>query len=439
MNILSLYGQKQIVEQLRKLSPESQQFLLSQLAEINLDTIERQRALLHQPQHNMRDVTPLHSFATSGNEMNRVRGGEAIAAGEIACLILAGGQGTRLGFPGPKGMFPISPVKNKSLFQIFAEKTAAASRMANRRLCLAIMTSPLNHDETVEFFKTHDFFGLVPDQVSFFSQHMLPFLDTDGNFFLSSPDNFAQGPDGNGDALHNLVRSGIWKQWLTHGVRFVNVVLVDNPLADPFDAELVGYAIEQHADVIIKSTMRTDEKENVGVIAQEKGKIVVVEYSEMPTAHYTSRNKEGDLNFNCSNLSLFCLGMDFIKSIAQKANLLPLHKAFKATPFVDAHGKVVNPTTPNAWKFERFIFDILPFSTKTSVLVYPREECFAPLKNSTGLHSPATVKLALEARDRQILKKIYSIDAKESPLEIPQELYYPTPETFAKWTKRSHA
>ena len=130
--------------------------------------------------------------------------------------------------------------------------------------------------------------------------------------------------------------------------------------------------------------------------------------------------------------------MDFIKSIAQKANLLPLHKAFKATPFVDDHGKVVNPTTPNAWKFERFIFDILPFSTKTSVLVYPREECFAPLKNSTGLHSPATVKLALEARDRQILKEIYSIDAKESPLEIAQELYY-YPRDLCEMDEKNHA
>jgi UDP-N-acetylglucosamine/UDP-N-acetylgalactosamine diphosphorylase len=433
MNILSMYGQKGMKEQIAKLSSDAKKSLLEQIEGVHIDTLLRQRAVLYQPQHQQREVSPFYTFARSGNVANKERGLDAIASGQVACLIVAGGQGTRLGFSGPKGMFPITPVKKKSLFQLFAEKTVAASRMANTPLSIAIMTSPINHEETVHFYTANNYFGLTPQQVSFFPQQMLPFLDAEGSLFLSSPEKLAEGPDGNGGALHNLVHSGIWKQWLHHGISYVNVVLVDNALADPFDAELVGYMIEQHDDVAIKCTLRTDESENVGVIAQEKGKVVVVEYTEMPKSEYTSRTEDGQLRYNCANLSLFCMRMDFIKSVAQKPDLLPLHKAFKATPYVDGNGTVVTPTKPNAWKFERFIFDILTASTKTGVLVYPREACFAPLKNGSGPYSPETVQADIEARDRAVLREVYGIEPAKGPLELSQDFHYPTASLLKKW------
>lgn len=436
MNILSMYGQKHIIEQVETFPKEAQQVIVSQLEAIHIDILLRQQALLHQPQHQQRDVSPIYTFGHAGDTSRSDKGRSAIASGQVACLILAGGQGTRLGFSGPKGKYPITPIKQKSLFQLFAEKTLAASHQAKTPLSLAIMTSPLNHDETVTFFKEHAYFGLKPDQVSFFTQHMLPFLDVDGRLFLSSQESIAEGPDGNGGVFHNLVHSGIWKQWLHHGIRFVNVVLVDNPLADPFDAELVGYMIDQHDDVVIKSTLRTQESENVGVIASEKGKTVVVEYTEMDRREYCSHNDDGSLKYECANLSLFCLEMDFIKSVTLKGDL-PLHKAFKATPYLDSHGKVVIPQSPNAWKFERFIFDILPFATKVGILVYPRESCFAPLKNGTGTDSPETVQAALEAHDRVVLRSVYHIETAESPLEIAPDFYYPTQELLNKWKGKS--
>lgn len=415
MNILTQFGEKLLLEQLQKLPPDAKRKILAQANTIDMPSLQRQEAVLREAQYVQRDVTPYRSYSNAGNAIHAKQGREAIAKGEVGCLILAGGQGTRLGFAGPKGMYPISPVHKKTLFQIFAEKTAAAGR----NLPIAIMTSPLNHNETVQFFTSHNFFGLSSDQVSFFPQSMLPFLDEEGRLFLSSPESLAEGPDGNGNAFHNLVRSGIEKRWSQQGVKYVNVVLVDNPLADPFDAELVGFTIAQQSDITIKGTLRTDEKENVGVVSIENGKIVVVEYSEMPPEDYASRDANGVLNYHCANLSLFCLKMDFIRTLTHKAEL-PLHKAFKATPFLNAKGEIEQR---KAWKFERFIFDILPYSSKTSVLIYPRETCFSPLKKESGPDSPETVQQALQARDRQILRHL-GLPVPDGPIELPQEYHY---------------
>ena len=188
---------------------------------------------------------PVQQVALAGSEQDRQAGQRAIAQGKMACLILAGGQGSRLGGSAPKGTVIVSEKEQKSLFQIFCEKILQRSVEVGSPLHLAIMTSPLNHQQTLNFFEAHDYFGLPRDYVAFFEQSMLPFSDEQNNWVLQKPGKLAEGPNGNGYALHLLYQTGIVDKWRDSGVEYVNVLPVDNALADPFDAELIGYRCVQ--------------------------------------------------------------------------------------------------------------------------------------------------------------------------------------------------
>ena len=329
-------------------------------------------------------------FHEVGSPENATRGRKLIRQGKVGCLIVAGGQGTRLGFNGPKGMFPISVIKHKTLFQLFAEKTLAASE----NLPLAIMTSPLNDKQTRDFFKGHNDFGLK--HISFFTQGMLPFENQDGNPIEET------GPDGNGRALHHFVNSSIWKQWHDQGVRYLNFVLVDNPLADPFDGELIGFHDRMRSDVVVKCIKRTDPDEKVGIIIEQEGEVHVVEYSELS-------DDERSLKHPLANISLFSFTMDFVKQASEAT--LPIHRTLKA----------ISPGKPKAWKSEYFIFDVLSLAKKVDILLYPREICFAPLKNATGKDSPETVQAALQERDRQHYQQMTGKKPPNQPFELSQE------------------
>jgi len=434
-NILSSINQENLLSYWGQLNASEKEHLLSQINRLDVDRFKIQQNLLKQPiPLQTSKIEPFSDFALSGNAVDKAAGKELIAKGLLGCLIIAGGQGSRLGFDGPKGVFPVSPIKHKSLFQLFAEKTDAAGRQAGRLLNLAIMTSPQNHVETIAFFEKNHYFGLAHSQISFFSQGMLPLLDQQGNLFLESPSAIAEGPDGNGSSLEHFYRSGIWKDWIDKGIRYLNFVVVDNPLADPFDAELVGHLHRCQSEIAIKCTLRRDANEKVGVIAKQNDKVVVVEYSEISDDDRIAIGPGDTLKHSCANLSLFCFKMDFIKDImGNHPTSLPLHKAFKAVKCIDSQGKTVKSNEPMAWKFEQFIFDILPLSKRVTALVYPREECFAPLKNFSGEDSIATVQSLMQKRDRHEFEEVTGCSCESAPFEVSQEFYYPTPVLLAKW------
>lgn len=369
-------------------------------------------------------IEPFTDFDFIGNSDDFEKGKKMISEGVLGCLIVAGGQGTRLGFNGPKGVIPISLVKHKSLFQLFAEKTLAAGKQAGRLLTLAIMTSPLNHEETVEFFQKNHFFGLNPNQVSFFSQGMLPFIDQKEKLFFDEAGLIAQGPDGNGSVLKKFYESGIWKHWQETGIRYVNFVLIDNPLADPYDAELLGYQERHGGDVTIKCTRRRDQNEKVGLLVKKEGKVHVVEYTEISETERIATNADHTLRHQCANLSLYCFSMDFIHRAAQEDAKMPLHAVLK---------NIKQGKEDRAWKFEKFIFDSLVFANGVRALLYPREDCFAPLKNFEGEDSISSVQQALWNADRKALSIITGKESPKHPLEISQEFYYPTSELIKKW------
>ncbi|MCE5318174.1 MAG: UTP--glucose-1-phosphate uridylyltransferase [Parachlamydia sp.] len=424
LNKLQSISQEHLLQFWDSLQEPQRKQLQGQIEALDLEQFQRQQALLSEkPTHSSESYEAFTSYSMRVQKADKERGLQLIASGKVGCLLVAGGQGTRLGFKGPKGMFPISPIKHKSLFQLFAEKTLAASRQAGRPLPLAIMTSPLNHEDTLSFFALHNNFGLGQDQLFFYSQSMLPFLDKSGNLFLEDTDSIAQGPDGNGSALQGLIDSGIWGKWKNLGVQYLNFILIDNPLADPFDAELVGFHDRQASDITVKCTQRLSVDEKVGLLMYRGGKVQVVEYSELPESEREARLPDGSLKHACANISLFCFSAPFLDNLNGAS--FPLHLAYKDAK---ALGKSVK-----AWKFEKFIFDLLPWAENVRALMYPREECFAPLKNS---QDPDLIQQALLKMDQVIFARITGVEATDRLFELSQEFYYPTPSLLKNWHKK---
>lgn len=430
---LKALGQEGVLRFWERLDEKQRERLRVQVDALDERVFRQQQALVKQgEQKRGGTIEPFLEFTPFENEAHRIAGEALIREGKVGCLIVAGGQATRLKLQGPKGMFPVSVVRHKSLFQLFCEKTWAAGKRAGRALPLALMTSPQNHAMTVQFFKENKFFGLKEEQVFFFSQRELPLLNENGNLFLDQIDHIAEGPDGNGSTLSNFIEAGIWRKWSDQGIQILNFVLIDNPLADPFDPYLIGAHAHSGSEITLKCIARQDPLEKVGVIVKQGGQPAVIEYTEMPAEERIALGKEGKLKHLLANISLFCFSME---AIPGWKSALPLHLAHKAVNFLDKQGHLVNPTQPMAWKFEKFIFDLLPLAKKVHALVYPREICFAPLKNLRGSDDLASVQKALQARDRQILTTITSFPLAE-PFELSQEFHYPTPDLLARWKQR---
>lgn len=424
MKKLEMIGQESILSAWSTLTAQEQNALLEQIAALDVATFRQQQKLVFEPlKKDDTRIEVFSSYAHNGNKKDHEAGRKLIAEGKLGCLLIAGGQGTRLRIEGPKGIFPVSIIKQKSLFQLVSEKVLAAGKQAGKELPLAIMTSPLNDEATKAFFLENKYFGLNPEQVTFFMQGMLPFLDKEGNLVNESPSKIALGPDGNGSSLSRFFEDGVWEKWHRQGVEYVNFILIDNALADPFDSELLGFHTRQLADITVKCTPRRNAVEKVGLLVKQGNDVRVVEYTEMPDNERQATNADGTLKHTCANLSLFCMNMNFVKLCHERQ--MPLHSAFKAM-----NGK----DNLMVWKSEKFIFDILPFANKVVALLYPRDATFAPLKNFSGDDSLAGVQQALQKQAREVFAAITgTTPPTDASFELSAEFLYPTPALLAKW------
>lgn len=366
-------------------------------------------------------ISPLTHCLKTGNIEAIAYGKYLLSKGKVGAVVLAGGQGTRLGLDGPKGTFPISPIKKKSLFQILCEKTFACGKQVRHDLQIAFMTSDENHEQTVSFFKEYAFFGLKETQVHFFQQTNLPLTDEEGNPIMKEDGSTLQAADGNGSFFWQFTKSGLYNNWQTLGIEYVTCMVVDNPLIDPFDAEVIGITALHKNSATIQAVEKRDPDENVGLIVEKDKKLAVIEYSEMDASHKNARNANEELMYRVANISFFCFSMIFIQRVAaQKISLFPLHKAKKKSPQL---GKYVI-------KSEYFIFDMLRVSKKTEVILYPRWQRFAPLKNKEGEDSIETVQKAYLAYDKALFEaRSHSPLSGDTPLELPMEAHYPILET----------
>ncbi|MEM1072357.1 MAG: UDPGP type 1 family protein [Planctomycetota bacterium] len=321
--------------------------------------------------------------------------GEALLRdGKVACFTVAGGQGSRLGYDGPKGCYPAGAVTKKPLFQIFAEGVLATAKKYGSTVPWYIMTSPLNHEATVSFFDAHSHFGLDPADVVFFPQGTLPSFDmASGRVLLADKHVLATNPDGHGGSLTALHASGALADMRRRGIEHISYFQVDNAtvrVADPLFLGIHAVAPDSSAEMSSKMLPKAYAEEKVGLFATAGGRTHVIEYSDMPLELQRETLPDGRLRFLAGSPAIHAFGVQFVEKVTtDDAFGLPYHRAEKKVQHIDlATGALVKPETPNAVKLELFVFDALPLAERSVILETSRVEEFAPIKNAEGIDSP---------------------------------------------------
>src|SRR5579862_3421593 len=351
-------GQEPVLAWWPTLSTIQRRALTEQLNTLDLDLLSRLYAERDRQATVPADdqIAPIAGAAMEAEDQSA--GEEALRRGEVAALIVAGGQGTRLGFDHPKGMYPIGPVSHHSLFQILAEKTLATQRRYSKPLPFLIMTSPATHDETVAFFVQHRYFGLARDNVSFFRQGMMPALDlATGKLLLEGPGRLFLSPNGHGGTLLALAEAGLLETLEKQGIRHLFYCQVDNPLVKIADPFFVGHHIRARADVSTKVIAKNGPLDKLGNLVMIDGHCRIIEYSDLPERLAKQTTGDGKLRFRAGNAAIHVFDLAFLKRISAGGLRIPFHVARKKVSNLDDKGEMVEPATENALKFEMFIFD----------------------------------------------------------------------------------
>jgi UDP-N-acetylglucosamine/UDP-N-acetylgalactosamine diphosphorylase len=354
-------------------------------------------------------------------ERARVQGERLLAAGRVACLVVAGGQASRLGIDVPKGAFALGPVSERSLFELQAQKIRGLRRRHGRPLPWYVMTSPATDAATRALFERHDRFGLPAEDVFFFQQATVASLDFGGRLLLEAPDRVFENPDGHGGSLTALLHSGGLDHMEARGVDTVFYYQVDNPLVRMADPVYLGFHVEAGAEMSCKVVRKQDPDEKVGVLAQADGLPGVVEYTELGDDQRLARDPEtSELTFWAGNAAIHVFSTAFVRRVASDADrLLPFHASAKKIPALGAEGHPVTPDEPNGHKFERFVFDALPVADRVCVVEAARDREFSPVKNAAGNDSPATARRDLIAETRRWLDAAeISLPPSGTPIEV---------------------
>ncbi|HEX3870382.1 MAG TPA: UDPGP type 1 family protein [Pirellulales bacterium] len=412
---LEAHGQTHLLQFWDKLKPTQRKELAEQIEQIDFSLLAR----LHHGEHTVDDFGAMASRAESppavrldGTGMRftaaeaRAAGERALRAGRVGAVLVAGGQGTRLGFDHPKGMYPIGPVSEASLFQILFEKIVATARRYETRVPLYLMTSPATHDETVAYLEKNERFGLAEEDLHIFCQGTMPAVDADsGKVLLAEPGQIARSPDGHGGMLAALRLSGGLVDAEKRGLGHLFYFQVDNPLAQVCDPLFIGYhrLADSHLSTLVIA--KKDPTEKVGNVVSVDGRVRIIEYSDLPATAAQRRATNGSLALWAGNTAIHVIQMQFLETMAGDESRLPFHIARKAVPHIGAQGQSVEPNEPNAIKFERFIFDLLPAAERAIVVEVDPAEGFAPVKNAPGApaDSPEIVKRAIADLHRKWL------------------------------------
>lgn len=407
-------GQNHLVKKIETLADESRERLVEQVEKLDLGAMNRliDEYVRSEPTYDIpEDAEPAEYYPADPSAKvrpydaakYRAAGEALLRAGKVACFTVAGGQGSRLGFDGPKGCYPAGAVSKKPLFQIFAEGIKATGEKYGKAVPWLIMTSPQNHADTVSFFEEHDYFGLNKGDVMFFPQGTMPSFDLKtGRVLMSDEVTLAASPDGHGGSLKALYASGAIDEMKKRGVEHISYFQVDNPLvkvADPLFLGLHASAPDSSGEMSSKMLPKAYAEEKVGLFVKFGGRTRVVEYSDMPMERQKETNGDGTLRFLAGNPAIHAFGVDFVEKVNTDPEFdLPYHRAVKKIPHADPEsGESVDPAEPNGVKLERFVFDALPFAEQSVILETSRVQEFAPIKNAEGIDSAeSSAKLQTE-------------------------------------------
>ncbi len=405
---LARHGQDGLLRWWSDLDDPARARLLTEIASIDFDRLDDLVRTLVQTDESTslrtEQIGPVDVYRlpqTDGERASRRHvadiGHNALSRGEVAVILVAGGSGTRLGFDGPKGTYPIGPVSGASLFQIHAEKIVALGRKFGRAIPLYVMTSPENHATTVNYFAEHDQFAL--SHVRMFVQGQMPAVNREtGRVLLASKGEVALSPDGHGGTIAALAAPGpdggpsCLNEMASKGIKTLFYFQVDNPLVKIADPAFLGLHLQARAEMSFKVIEKVAPEEKVGVVVTVDGTPQVIEYSDLTTELSERREPDGRLQLWAGSIAIHLFELAFIQRLASGQIRLPFHRANKKVSFIGDDGNRVSPGSPNAVKFEQFIFDALPLADRFTLVETDRSTEFEPLKNATGPDSPATVR-----------------------------------------------
>ena len=388
-------GQTHLLKFYDELSSEKKAALCDQIMATDFSVVD---ALSHEAENTSRgELRPLKTMQIP--EINERReeffecGMEAIRAGKMAAVLLAGGMGTRLGSPDPKGMYDIGISRHVYIFERLVTNLLAVTRKAKQWIHLLIMTSDKNDEKTREFFKKNDFFGYNPAYIQFFVQDMAPTVGFDGKVLLESKDRISTSPNGNGGWFSSMVRCGLIDYLKEDGVEWLNVFGVDNVLQHICDPVFIGATIMSGCASGSKVVRKTSPDEKVGVMCLEDGKTAVVEYSEMTDEMRNAKDDEGNYQFYYGVILNYLFRVDALEKVMDEK--MTYHIARKKINCIDGDGNIVEPEDANGCKFELFIFDLLRDIPGCLPFEVVRESEFAPVKNRTGVDSVESARRLL--------------------------------------------
>ncbi|MGI9429547.1 MAG: UTP--glucose-1-phosphate uridylyltransferase [Bythopirellula sp.] len=393
-------GQEHLLAFWDELNPSEQANLAAQIESIDLDSINSLfRGEVEQPDwaELARKATPppaVRLAERSGGEGGELginddaasqRGVAALQAGQVGVILIAGGQGSRLGFELPKSMYPIGPMSAAPLLQIHIEKVRAVSQRYGVQVPLYLMTSPATHRETVKFLQQNDNFGLAESELVVFCQGTMPAVDIEtGKLLLASKHELFRSPDGHGGTVAALESSGAIDQMRARGIEQLFYFQVDNPLVPVCDPALIGYHLLADSELTSLTVAKQQPHDKLGNFALVDGSLHVIEYSDLPDDVAQLRDDQGRLLFWAGSIAIHIFERTLLERALTLKETLPIHIAKKKVPHLDQQGELYTPTEPNALKFEKFIFDLLPAAKRPIVVEYAESDCFAPLKNAPG-------------------------------------------------------
>lgn len=385
--VLREHGQEHICEAYKKLDPAGKEKLAAQIERIDWSIVGMAAHEDAAPQRG--HLEPLSALEVDQIEANRAQyektGLDAIRAGKVGAVLLAGGQGTRLGSDGPKGRYNIGITKDMFIFERLICNLLEVTDRAGCLVPLYIMTSDKNNDETIAFFEEKGYFGYPKDLVRFFKQEMAPSVDYDGKLYMESADSLSLSPNGNGGWFYSMAVSGTLKDVKARGVEWLNIFAVDNVLQRIADPVFVGATLESGCACGAKVVRKADPQEKIGVLCLEDGRPSIVEYYEMTEEIINSRNENGELSYNFGVILNYLFRVDKLEAIMDQQ--MPVHVVEKKIPYINEQGAYIKPEAPNGYKFELLVLDMIHLLDDCLSFEVVREREFAPIKNKTGVDS----------------------------------------------------
>jgi UDP-N-acetylglucosamine/UDP-N-acetylgalactosamine diphosphorylase len=416
---LKQFDQQHLLRHLDKLDEDGRQSLTEQIAAIDFQQIAGlfagfgKTAKWAEMARRARPPVALRLNDESANPVPReqavTQGEQALSAGQIGMILVAGGQGSRLGFHHPKGLLPLGPVSGRTLFQIHIDRLQAINARYGCTVPLYVMTSPATHEETGDFLKRNRWFGYPPQAARIFCQGTMPAVDaTTGHLLLAAKDRLFASPDGHGGMLAALQRSGSLRDMQARRLQQIFYCQIDNPLAQVCDPATLGYHILTESEMSSQAVPKTDPLQKVGNIVAIDGKVQIIEYSDLPDDVARQTEADGSLTLWAGNIAVHVFDVEFLDRMTEHADALPFHLAHKKVPFIDDDGHLVQPDQPNAIKFERFIFDLLPMARHSIVVEVEPAEAFSPVKNA-ATESTSTAFTAQQSMIAQARRRLQAI------------------------------